>query len=170
MSGEKEGAESSEKPLIAIIRIRGMTGVHPDVEYTLRLLRLTRKFTMSIYPAETPGLDGMLQRVKDWVTWGEINRETLIELLRKRGRAPGNKRLTEEYLKSVLGVESFEELVDKMFKREVKLHKLEDKIKPIFRLAPPKGGFKRSTKKPYKDGGELGYRGEAINELIRRMM
>jgi len=170
MSGGKEEAESAGKPLIAIIRIRGMTGVHPEVEYTLRLLRLTRKFTMSLYPAETPGLDGMLQKVKDWVTWGEIDKETLVEVLKKRGRAPGNKRLTEDYLKRVLGVESFEELADKIFKREIKLHKLEDKIKPIFRLAPPKGGFKKSTKRPYKDEGELGYRGEAINELIRRMV
>ncbi len=173
---EKTGATSEtkpqgeERPLIAIIRIRGRTGVPPDVEYTLNLLRLTRKFTMSIYPEETHGLKGMLQVVKDWVTWGEIDRDTLVELLKKRGRAPGNKRLTEEYLKEKLGVNSFEELADKLFKREILLHKIKDVIKPVFRLAPPRKGFKKSTKRPYQDQGELGYRGRAINELIRRMM
>ena len=43
-------------------------------------------------------------------------------------------------------------------------------LSPVFRLHPPRGGFKGSTKKPYSDGGELGYRGPAINELIRRMI
>jgi len=118
----------------------------------------------------------MLHKVKDWVTWGEINRETLIELLRRRGRIPGNKPLTEEYLREKLGISSFEELADKLLRGEIMLHKLKDKrthtwiIKPVFRLHPPRGGFRGSIKKPYGAGGELGYRGEAINELIKRML
>jgi large subunit ribosomal protein L30 len=36
-------------------------------------------------------------------------------------------------------------------------------------MHPPKKGFKRTVKRPYRDRGELGYRGEAINELIKRM-
>jgi len=43
-------------------------------------------------------------------------------------------------------------------------------VKPVFRLHPPRGGFKGSIRKPYGAGGELGYRGAAINELIRRML
>jgi len=43
-------------------------------------------------------------------------------------------------------------------------------LKPYFRLHPPKGGFKGSVKKPYNAGGELGYRGSAINDLIMRMI
>jgi len=42
-------------------------------------------------------------------------------------------------------------------------------VKPVFRLHPPKGGFKGTIRRPYKSGGELGYRGAAINDLILRM-
>ncbi len=40
--------------------------------------------------------------------------------------------------------------------------------KKIIALRPPKGGFK-SLKQMYPKG-DLGYRGEAINEMIKRMM
>ncbi len=165
-----------EQKLYAIIRIRGRVDVPPKVEYTLKLLRLNRKYHCVIYPANLPGIDKMLQVVKDWVTWGEIDRETLVELLRKRGRAPGDKPLTDEYLREKLGVNSVEELADKIISGEIVLHRLRDKkekkwiIKPVFRLHPPRKGFKGSTKKQYRAGGELGYRGRDINELIKRMI
>jgi len=38
----------------------------------------------------------------------------------------------------------------------------------VVRLSPPKGGFK-SLKKSYPKG-DLGYRGPAINDLIKKMM
>uniref|UniRef100_A0A7C2VG96 Large ribosomal subunit protein uL30 n=1 Tax=Ignisphaera aggregans TaxID=334771 RepID=A0A7C2VG96_9CREN len=157
----------------AIIMLRGTVGIPYDVKHTLRLLRLIRKFNCSLYPA-TPAVQGMLNVVKDWVTWGEIDYPTLVELLRKRGRTTGNKPLTEEVIKSKLGVlniSNIEDLAKSILEGKILFHKLEDYgIKPVFRLHPPKKGFKGSIKKPYKDGGELGYRGHAINELLKRMM
>jgi len=156
--------------LYAIIRIRGSPDTPYDIEYTLRLLRLVRKFHCVLYP-DTQAVKGMLHKVKDWITWGEIDRETLIELLRKRGRIIGNKPLTDEFIKSKLKISSIEELADALLQGRILFHKLEEYgIKPVFRLHPPKGGFKGSTKKPYGAGGELGYRGLAINELLRRMI
>ncbi len=38
-----------------------------------------------------------------------------------------------------------------------------------YRLHPPRGGFKKSTKRPFPQG-ELGYRGEDINKFIMRML
>lgn len=154
----------------AIIRLRGRVGVPEDVEKTLRMLRLTRKFTCVIYPA-TDSIKGMLMKVKDWVTWGEIDLETLIELLKKRGRIVGNKPLTDDYLKKALSIDSIEELAKNIMERKIEFHKLDKYgIKPLFRLHPPSKGFRGSIKKPYKDGGELGYRGSAINELLKRMI
>ncbi|RLI23172.1 50S ribosomal protein L30, partial [Candidatus Bathyarchaeota archaeon] len=43
-------------------------------------------------------------------------------------------------------------------------------IKPVFRLHPPRKGFKGKIKKSFKAGGASGYRGEAINELLERMI
>jgi large subunit ribosomal protein L30 len=45
------------------------------------------------------------------------------------------------------------------------------KLKPFFRLAPPRGGYKRKgIKKTFAEGGVLGDRGEKMNDLITRMV
>ncbi len=159
--------------LYAIIRIRGQPDVSPDVKHTLKLLRLHKRYHMVIYPDTLPGIKGMLQKVKDWVTWGEIDYETLVEVLKKRGRLVGNKPLDDEVLDKYLekyGVKGgIEALAKALLDGKVMLHKL-GFIKPVFRLAPPKGGFKKSIRRPYNDGGELGYRGSDINKLIKKMI
>jgi len=155
--------------LYAVIRIRGIPDTPADVEYTLNLLKLRRKYSLVIYPKDLPGLEGMLRKVKDWVTWGEIDEETLALLLEKRGRDKGGLKLSRDILKKFFNVDSFEELARKILSGEIVLHK-QDVIKPVFRLHPPRGGFKGSIKKPIGDHGELGYRGSGINDLIKRML
>jgi len=156
--------------LYAIIRLRGIPDTPYDIEYTLRLLRLVKRFHCVLYP-DTPDIRGMLYKVKDWVTWGEIDRDTLVLLLRRRGRIVGDKPLTDEFVRQKLGFSSIEELADAILSGKVLYHKLESVgVKPVFRLHPPSKGFKGSLKKAYGNGGELGYRGYAINELLRRMM
>ena len=159
-------------PLYLIIRLRGEADIHPDVEKTLSLLRLKRKYSASLYHSSLPGIEGMLRKVQDWATWGEINRETLIELLRKRGRIKGDKPLTDEWIVENLDLYGgIPELADKLLAGELHYHKLEDKgIKPFFRLHPPRGGFKKTIKRHFTNQGELGYRGEAINDLVIRML
>lgn len=170
MSEKASKAESSPTPIYAIVRIRGAVDAPKEVEYTLRLLRLIRKFHCTLYPA-TPPIEGMLRKVKDWVTWGEVTTDVIALLLRERGRVRGGYPLTDEYVKRTLGLSGIEELAKKIATLEMPLHKLEDYgIKPVFRLHPPKGGFKGSIKRPYKDGGELGYRGSNIVELLMRMI
>jgi ribosomal protein L30/L7E len=70
----------SEK--IAIILIRSLIRVKPDVKHTFKLLGLTRK-NSCIVVDETENIRRMLQKVKDYATWGIINAETL-KLLEKR--------------------------------------------------------------------------------------
>lgn len=169
---KKRGVKMPE--VYAIIRIRGTVGVPYDVEYTLKLLRLVRKYHCSLYPA-SPQINGMLDVVKDWITWGEIDYPTLVELLRKRGRVIGNKPLTNDFIKerlgTKLGIDTLENLAKAILNGKILFNTLEEYgIKPVFRLHPPKKGFKGNIKRPYKDGGELGYRGPAINELLMRMI
>lgn len=154
--------------LYVIIRLRGLSGVSPDVAETLRKLRLTRKYTAVIYP-KSPSIEGMLAVVKDWVTWGEIDENTLKELLVRRGRLVGNKPITEEFIKNKFGM-NIDDFVKALIDGKLQLHKLDDLIKPVFRLHPPKGGFKKSTRKPMGSDGELGYRGSEINKLLLKMM
>ena len=158
-------------PLYAVVRIRGLSGARPDVEKTLYLLRLRRRFAASIYHDSLPGIYGMLKKVENWATWGEIDRETLLLLLRRRGRILGDKPLTDEWVREKLGLSGLEELADKLLKGELHYHRLEEYgVKPFFRLHPPRGAFKNSIKRHYGDKGELGYRGSAINELLKRMI
>lgn len=161
-------------PVYAIIRLRGTVNIPHEVEHTLKLLRLHRKYHCVIYPSNLPGLAGMLDKVKDYVTWGEIDRETLIKLLHVRGRVPGGKKLTDEYVDSKLGQYNIRggitALADAILEGRIQLHKIAGIVKPVFRLHPPRGGFKGTIKKPYAQGGETGYRGSDINELIERML
>jgi len=158
---------SSNNRILAVVRIRGDVGVRREIRDTLKMLRLHRVHHAVLVP-DVPSYRGMLQKAKDYITWGEIDSETLSILLERRGRLEGGKRLTNEFLKENTRFNSVRELADKILKGEAKISDV-PKLKPVFRLHPPKGGYKRGTKRPYNDGGELGYRGAAINELIRRM-
>ncbi len=156
--------------LYGIIRIRGIPDTPPKVRYILSLLRLHKKFHATVYPSSLPGIDGMLIEAQHWITWGELEYDTLYRLILYRGRAPGNKRVTDEYIAKLTPYKSVKELVDALFAEKIYLHKLSNIVKPVFRLHPPRGGFKGSIKKHYRDGGELGYRGKDINKLILRMI
>lgn len=111
---------------------------------------------------------GMLKRVQSYVTWGEISKETLTDLLVKRGRLAGNKKLTEEFVQKV-GCKSISDLAVALADCKLSYGKLPG-VQPVFKLHPPKKGFKGTTKKNFRAGGEAGYRGEAINDLMKRMM
>ncbi len=150
--------------LFLAIRIRGITGVSPEMLDVLNRLNIPKKHNASLIP-DTPSMLGMLRKASDYITWGEITKESLIALLKKRGRLEGDKRITDEALKE-LGFASFEELADRIMADG----KVPPPIKKTFRLTPPSGGFKGPITKHVNEGGELGYRGEAINDLLSSMI
>ncbi len=116
--------------------------------------------------------NGMLRRVKELVAWGEVDPAILESLLKKRAEIEvGSERPTEGFVKSRLGKETFADLAKSVVAGELQVKDLwRAGLKPRFRLHPPKGGFKRSTRRAFTDGGELGYRGADINTLVRRMI
>jgi large subunit ribosomal protein L30 len=130
------------------------------------MLRLDAVNNCVIIP-ETPDYKGMLNVAKDTCTWGEIGKETLIKMLKKRLRLKGNKRIDEKTLKEITKFDSFEGLADALIEGKVKLKDFKQ-LQPIFRLTPPSKGFK-SVKEHYPKG-DLGYRGKEINELLERMI
>ena len=152
--------------MIAIVRIKGRVGSSKEVEKTLSLLKLKKKNHCVILNLND-GLVGMIKKIKRYVTWGEIDKEILEDLLKKRGRLAGNKRLTEEYLKQKMNLD-FNSLSEKLMKGEIKLKDIPG-MKTFFRLKPPTKGFK-NTKKEFSLGGDLGYRGKHINDLLKRMI
>ena len=139
---------------LAAIRIRGLTEIRTKIEDTLKMLRLYKKNYCCVLP-NNPIYAGMLKKAKDYVTWGEIDEQTFNMLIEKRGEEFKGRETDSK--KKIVYNDFF--LVDNK------------KIKKYFRLNPPRKGFERKgIKHSFKEGGALGYRGEKINELIRRMV
>ena len=152
--------------VFAVIRVRGIVNVNPDIKRTLELLRLTKVNHCALIE-ENKVYKGMLQIVKDYATWGELDKETLPKLIKTRGMLVGDKLVTEEYLKSATSYDSIEKLSDAILDNKFKYKEIPD-VKPLFRLSPPKKGYE-GIKRSYENGGALGYRGKEINKLIGRM-
>jgi large subunit ribosomal protein L30 len=134
---------------------------------TLQMLHLPRNNYAALID-DRPSFLGMLKTSKDYVTYGEASKEAVAMLVKERGRIAGNKKLTDEYAQKV-GYESLAQLADAIHRGHVEYWKLPS-IQPFFRLHPPSKGFKGKIKKGYGSGGELGYRGERIDELLKRML
>jgi len=120
--------EQKNKYLAAVL-LRGLIGLNKDIKDTLRMLNLQKRYSCSIV-LDTPSSRGMLQKCKDYITYGEVSEETIKELDSKR-----------------------------------------EKKNNHYTLSPPKGGIERKgTKVPYSSKGALGYRGEKMGELLKKMM
>lgn len=134
---EERKHEPKGKGMVAVILIRGILGVTQNIIDTMDILRLRRK-NVCVIIESTPSNMGMVNKVKDYVTWGEVDDSTVKLLIEKRGeKNPKNPSRT----------------------------------KPFFRLNAPRKGFgRKGIKVPFNSGGAIGYRGEKINDLIKRML
>ncbi|MFP4423704.1 MAG: uL30 family ribosomal protein [Candidatus Woesearchaeota archaeon] len=70
---------------IAVILVRSIINIRPDVKETLTKLKLLRKNSCVIIP-DTPSTRGMLRVIKDYVTWGILDEETETALKKKGDR------------------------------------------------------------------------------------
>lgn len=149
----KEAGHKETGKKLAVILVRGMDKVDYQTKDTLAMLRLHRKNHLVIINGTAPIL-GMVKKVKDYVTWGEIDDSTFKELVLKRG---------EEFLGRT---------TDSKKKYDYDFTEINGKkYKPYFRLNPPQKGFgRKGIKMPFSRGGALGYRGVKINDLIQRML
>ena len=138
--------------MLLVIRISGMVDLDSNIEETLHSLRLRRKYS-AVLLKPTPLNFKILRIVRNQISYGEIDKETLKLLLEKRaspikkGKKLDADKLIEEIEKK--GMNSLD-------------------IKPFFRLHPPRGGIE--SKKHFGVGkGVLG-ENKKINELVRRML
>lgn len=150
----EEKNTSNNKNGLAIIRIKGGIGLKNDVKSVLNMLRLYKRNFCVVVP-NNKNYGGMIKKIKDCITWGEISDGTLKNLIKERG---------EEYK----GPET-----DR--KKKIKYNRFlvtdGKKIKRFFRLNSPKKGYgNKGTKEVFSNGGALGYRRDKINDLIERMI
>ena len=152
-----------------VIRARSDRGVTKKIKDTMMMLNLTRVNHATLVP-ETVTYLGMLKKSKAYVTWGEVDAETIETLLKERGRMVGDKPVDDATIKASSKYKTVAAFSKAMAAGEATMKDV-DGLKPIFRLHPPRGskgwgGIKRS----YTVGGALGFRGEAISDLAGRML
>lgn len=150
----------------AVVRVRSNVNVKPDIKETLEQLRLRRINHCVIVP-ENPQYLGMLQKAKDYITWGEVKAITLALLLSERGEIDG-ARFTDEAVRHRSPYNDISALSAAIEKGDTFLSRVKG-AKPVLRLHPPRGGYE-GIKRPFAAGGALGYRGKGINELLLRML
>lgn len=150
-----------------MIRVRGISDIFREINETLDMLHLKRNCHATLID-NRPSYLGMLRKAQNYLAWGEVSMENVASLLKKRGRLVGNKKLTDQYAQEA-GYKSLEDLSEAISQAKVEYSHL-PRIKPVFRLHPPSKGFKGKIKKSYGAGGVVGYRGEAINTLLERMI
>lgn len=144
--------EKNNQTKIAVIRIRGITGVDKRIRNTMDMLGLYHNNYCTIVYGS---MFNMVRKAKDYVTWGEINDDTLKMLVEKRGEEYKGR---ETDSKNKIKYKNFILINGKKYKK-------------YFRLSPPRKGFERKgIKVPFSKGGSLGYRKEKINDLIKRMI
>tara|TARA_Y100000031_G_C7989772_1_gene278622 strand:+ start:139 stop:603 length:465 start_codon:yes stop_codon:yes gene_type:complete len=154
MSEENKKTTNNGTGKIGIVLVRGLVGVREDIKLTLKLLRLDR-VNQAVVIENNVINQGMLKKIKDYVTWGMITDETYSSLVEARG---------EEFLgrtedsKKKYSYKGFFDFNGKKYKK-------------VFRLNPPRKGFgRKGIKRPFKTGGALGNRQGKINELIKSMI
>ncbi len=135
--------------MYAVVRVRGTVHAAQRVRDTLRMLNLPVINNCTLIP-ETDSYRGMLQKVKDYVTWGEISEPMLRQLLAA---------------KTGLEDEELEEAATHLMNGGA----LSDVTSPPFRLHPPVTGYE-GLKRSHRHGGALGYRDSDINQLLERML
>ncbi|MEK6886552.1 MAG: uL30 family ribosomal protein [Nanoarchaeota archaeon] len=113
---------------IAVILVRGLIGANKHIKDTLKMLNIYRRNVCAILDANKNML-GMVNKVRNYATFGEVSEETIKLLKQKKG--------------------------------ESKYYNLN---------SPRKGYGRKGVKYDFINGGALGYRGEKINDLIKRML
>ena len=149
----------------AIVRVRGSVNVNPKIKETMRLMKLNRVNHCVIVP-ENDTYTGMLNIIKDYVTWGEVDSETTEILLQSSGKTSGNLAFSKEQLKKT-SFKTMKTLAKSISEGKTVMRDVPG-LKPLFRLHPPRKGYE-GIKRSFKEGGALGYRSEKINTLLRRM-
>ncbi|MCJ7450178.1 MAG: uL30 family ribosomal protein [Candidatus Nanohaloarchaeota archaeon QJJ-9] len=115
--------------MFAAVRIVGKPDAAKEVKDTLELLGLEKKNQIGFFPEEDE-FQGMLEKVKDTIAYGKVDKKFAKEFCKEKG--------------------------------------VEINGKTLVTTNPPSKGYK-DTKSQFNQGGSLGYRGEEIEGLLKKM-
>lgn len=152
-------------PGFLVVNMRGLVNTRATVRDTLRCLNLETRFRATVVP-DNAVTRGMLFKAKEHLAWCEANPELTLKLLEKRARVEGKSPITNDVLKT-LGYRKLADLAKALSAGETTLNKIG--VKPSMALSPPRGGFKRSSKRMYSQGGILGHNPD-LPKIVERMV
>ena len=152
-----------------VIRVRSDRTVERSIRETMQHLNLTRVNHAVLIP-ENDAYAGMLHKVKDFVTWGEVSADAVTGLIRDRGRLIGDNPVTDADVKAATDHKTIAAFAKAIASGDATTKDMET-LKRVFRLHPPRGnkGW-GGVKRHFTVGGALGFRGDAIEELAARMI
>jgi len=151
---------------LIVVNLHGLINTPGPARKTLVELGIGKRFAATIV-SDDPSTVGALRLCKEYVAWSPVDAELLTSLLKARGKVSNAKPIDAKAL-MVLGVKDHSELASKMLKDGERLSSLLG-IKPFFGLSPPRGGFKRSSRRQFKEGGILGDNPK-LPDIVRRML
>jgi len=77
--------------MIAIIRIRGQVNIRKEITETLNRFGLKKKYSCVIIEKPKKEELGMVEKIKNFVAFGEIDNETFKKLVEARGKFSKSK-------------------------------------------------------------------------------
>ena len=152
-----------------VVRVRSNVNVERSIRETMDYLNLTKVNHAVIIP-ENDQYRGMLQKAKDYITWGEASEDTIEKMLSQRGRMSGDSPLTDTLVKENSDYKNIGDFAKAISSIDATVKQIPG-LKRVFRLHPPRGtkGW-GGIKRPFVLGGALGSRGEKIDALVERMI
>ncbi|MDV3243651.1 MAG: hypothetical protein LYZ66_00585 [Nitrososphaerales archaeon] len=136
------------------------------VRKALSELKVGKRFAASLVPDDGPAV-GMLRLCKEYVAWAPVDAQLLVALLKARAMVSESRKLDPKAL-AALGFKKYETFAEKIMKDGARLS-AHPGIRPFFRLSPPRGGFKLSSRRQASDRGILG-NNPKLPALVRRMI
>ncbi len=147
-----------------IVRVRGEADSPSGVRDTLDMLNLSQVNAFTVVPDDDT-YRGMVQKVNDYVAYGEPDAATVALLLEERGETLEGGDVDDDFAADQ-GFDSVNALAEAVVEGETTLR--DAGVDPTLRLHPPRKGHD-GIKHSYKQGGVLGNHGDEIDDLLRRM-
>ena len=162
-------SEQKSNCLLAV-RVRGSAGIKHRIKAILRDLGLNRR-NQAILMADTPAIRGTLKVLKETLFWGEATEDILSLLLTKRTKMEKIGNLTDQEVKKRFSKTNIQTLAKSLSRGEIKPQDLKRKgVNIRYNLNSPKGGYGGKIKEPFGKSGVLGYQGDSIGEIVKKMI
>ena len=119
-----------------VVRARSDVKVERSIRETMGMLNLTRVNHAVIIP-ENPQYKGMLQKAKDYITWGDADAGLIEKMISERGRLIGDKPVTDADVKESTDYDNIKDLAAAIASGDATVKDMAN-LKRVFRLHPPR--------------------------------